>query len=54
MHDYRIGDDPYTELGNSHSKLLYLPEPHTDFVFPIFAEEFGLLGSLGLIFLFAL
>lgn len=41
-----------TGLGGSKSKLLYLPEPHTDFIFPIFAEEFGLLGSLIVIALF--
>jgi cell division protein FtsW len=33
-------------LGNSVQKLFYLPEAHTDFVFAIFAEEFGLLGVL--------
>ncbi|NNM51425.1 MAG: putative lipid II flippase FtsW [Pseudomonadales bacterium] len=31
-------------LGNSVQKLFYLPEAHTDFVFAVFAEEFGLLG----------
>ena len=31
-------------LGNSVQKLLYLPETHTDFIFAIWAEEFGLLG----------
>ncbi len=31
-------------LGNSVQKLFYLPEAHTDFVFAIYAEEFGLLG----------
>jgi len=36
-------------LGNSVQKLFYLPEAHTDFVFAVFAEEFGLLGSLVLI-----
>jgi cell division protein FtsW len=41
-------------LGNSIQKLFYLPESHTDFVFAIFAEEFGLVGSLVLIALFAL
>ena len=40
-------------LGGSHSKLLYLPEPHTDFIFPIFAEEFGLIGTWALLLLFA-
>ncbi len=39
-------------LGNSVQKLFYLPEAHTDFVFAVFAEEFGLLGSLLLIALF--
>ncbi len=40
-------------LGNSVQKLLYLPETHTDFLFAIYAEEFGLIGTLLLIGLFA-
>lgn len=39
-------------LGNSVQKLFYLPEAHTDFVFAVYAEEFGLLGSLVLIGIF--
>jgi cell division protein FtsW len=39
-------------LGASVQKLFYLPEAHTDFVFAVFAEEFGLFGSLILIGLF--
>ena len=39
-------------LGNSVQKLFYLPEAHTDFVFAVFAEEFGLIGSLAVIGLF--
>ncbi len=39
-------------LGESVQKLFYLPEAHTDFVFAVFAEEFGLLGSLAVIALF--
>ena len=39
-------------LGESVQKLFYLPEAHTDFVFAVYAEEFGLLGSLVLIALF--
>ena len=39
-------------LGNGVQKLFYLPEAHTDFVFAVFAEEFGLFGSLILISLF--
>lgn len=39
-------------LGNSVQKLLYLPEMHTDFIFAILAEEFGLLGITLLLALF--
>ena len=39
-------------LGNSIQKLFYLPESHTDFVFAIYAEEFGFVGALVLIALF--
>ncbi|MCH9003996.1 MAG: putative lipid II flippase FtsW [Proteobacteria bacterium] len=39
-------------LGDSVQKLFYLPEAHTDFVFAVYAEEFGLAGSLVLIALF--
>lgn len=31
-------------LGNSHQKLFYLPEPHTDFIFSVVGEELGLVG----------
>ena len=40
-------------LGDSVQKLFYLPEAHTDFVFAVYAEEFGLAGSVVLIALFA-
>lgn len=39
-------------LGNSVQKLFYLPEAHTDFIFAIVAEEFGLLGALVVMALF--
>jgi cell division protein FtsW len=39
-------------LGNGVQKLFYLPEAHTDFVFAVFAEEFGLVGAVILIGLF--
>jgi cell division protein FtsW len=40
-------------LGNSVQKLFYLPEAHTDFVFAVIAEEFGVAGTAVLIALFA-
>lgn len=41
-------------LGNSIQKLAFLPEAHTDFVFAIVAEEFGIIGSLVVLALFGL
>ncbi len=41
-------------LGNSVQKLFYLPEAHTDFVFAIYAEEFGLVGVAVVIGLYVL
>ena len=41
-------------LGQSVQKMLYLPEAHTDFVFAIFAEEFGFVGVLCLMGLYVL
>ncbi|CAN5280562.1 putative lipid II flippase FtsW [soil metagenome] len=40
-------------LGSSVQKLFYLPEAHTDFMFAVLAEEFGLLGVTIVILLFA-
>lgn len=41
-------------LGNSVQKLFFLPEAHTDFIFSILAEEFGLVGALSMVMLFGL
>ena len=38
----------------TQSQLAFLPERHTDFAFASFAEEFGFLGSLALLFLYFL
>jgi rod shape determining protein RodA len=41
-------------LLGSQSYLDYLPEKHTDFIFTLFAEEFGFVGSLGLLIIYVL
>lgn len=41
-------------LNGSQSHLDYLPEGHTDFVFATMAEEWGLMGGLGIILAFVL
>lgn len=41
-------------LGQSVQKHDYLPEAHTDFIFAIIAEEFGLFGALVVMALFVL
>jgi cell division protein FtsW len=40
-------------LGQSLQKLFFLPQPHSDFVYAILAEELGLLGALAVLALFA-
>ena len=40
-------------LGEGRQKLFFLPAAHTDFVFAIIAEEFGLIGVCAMIVLFA-
>jgi cell division protein FtsW len=39
-------------IGASIQKLFYLPEAHTDFIFAVLAEEFGLLGVIVVLALF--
>ena len=39
-------------LGKSTQKYLYLPEAHTDFIFPVIVEEMGLVGGIFILFLY--
>ena len=41
-------------LKGTQSYLEFLPEKHTDFIFTLFSEEFGFLGSIILLFLYIL
>jgi len=41
-------------FGNSMQKYDYLPEAHTDFIFPIIGEELGLIASIAVLLLFFL
>jgi len=41
-------------LNGSQSYLDYLPEKHTDFIFTLFSEEFGFLGSMSLLVIYML
>jgi len=41
-------------LGSTQSELEFLPESSTDFIFAVFAEEFGLFGCVGLLLLYLL
>jgi rod shape determining protein RodA len=40
-------------LNGTQAHLEFIPEKHTDFIFAVFAEEFGLLGNIILLGLFA-
>lgn len=52
---YAISPSGLFGLGfnNSMQKHFFLPEPQNDFIFAIICEEFGLLGALIVLFLFA-
>jgi cell division protein FtsW len=53
---YAIGSGGWTGRGLGHSieKFSYLPEPHTDFIFAVFSEEWGYLGGVVLILLYGI
>lgn len=41
-------------FGNSTQKYLYLPESHTDFIFPIIVEEVGLIVSIAVLLIYVI
>jgi len=41
-------------LKGTQSYLDFLPEKHTDFIFTLFSEEFGFIGSIGLLILYSI
>ncbi len=41
-------------LKGTQSYLDFLPEKHTDFIFTLFSEEFGFIGSVGLLILYSI
>ncbi|WP_259342721.1 peptidoglycan glycosyltransferase FtsW [Corynebacterium falsenii] len=41
-------------LGQSRAKWFYLPEAKNDFIFAVIGEELGILGTIGVVVLFAL
>ena len=51
-----VGTGGFTGVGlmEGKQKLFYLPEPHTDFIFAVVAEELGLIGSLVIVALFVI
>lgn len=53
---YAIGSGGFfgLGLGMSRQKLLYLPEPHNDFIFAIVCEELGFLGAVVVVVLFGM
>ena len=51
-----VGTGGVTGVGlmEGKQKLFYLPEPHTDFIFAVTAEEWGLVGTLFVVALFGI
>ena len=41
-------------LKGTQSYLEFLPEKHTDFIFTLFSEEFGFVGSVFLLIIYAI
>ena len=52
LNAFAAGGATGTGLGNSIQKYHYLPEAHTDFIFPIIGEELGLGATFSVLLLF--
>ncbi len=50
-----VGSGGFSGVGlmESHQKLFYLPEAHTDFIFAVICEELGFIGAIAILSLFA-
>lgn len=50
-----VGSGGFSGVGlmESHQKLFFLPEAHTDFIFAVICEEFGFIGAAIVLALFA-
>jgi cell division protein FtsW len=50
-----VGSGGLTGVGlmESHQKLFYLPEAHTDFIYAVLCEEMGYIGAVAVVVLFA-
>lgn len=53
IYAFVVGGGKGVGLGQSLQKHFYLPEAHTDFIFAIIGEEFGLAASIGVVLLYA-
>ena len=52
MYAFGSGGIDGVGLGLSRQKFFYLPAAHTDFIFAIIGEEFGMIGSLSVVLAF--